>query len=292
MKRNIFYFLPIALLAACATSCSNEPEISENGKQKMEFCFNHPDATRVTETSFEKDDMVGVFVTETDKPLEIAGNVVTNEKLLYNGSSWSPSRPLYWNDGTFNVFAYYPYRGDVNSIADLEFEVQTDQRDSSNGEMSAYEASDFLFTKTVGVEASSNPVALQFKHILSKITVNLVKGADFEGDFPENATVAIHNTVTNATVDLEAGVATKDAYGDKKTIFARQLSASSYTAIVIPQRLDSRVPFVEVTMEGVSYLLETRFQFKPGMHHIINVVIDSNPDKVKIEIGGEISKWN
>ncbi|MDO5527468.1 MAG: hypothetical protein Q4F85_15450 [Prevotella sp.] len=59
----------------------------------------------------------------------------------------------------------------------------------------------------------------------------------------------------------------------------------------MPQRLDNRVPFVEVIMKGVSYLFESKFLFKSGVNHLVNLVIDDNPENVKIDIGGEIENW-
>ena len=59
----------------------------------------------------------------------------------------------------------------------------------------------------------------------------------------------------------------------------------------MPQRIDNRQPLVEVVMKGVSYLFESKFVFKPGVEHLVNLVITDNPDKVKIEIGGEIENW-
>lgn len=296
MKHYIYKSIAIAFLTFGIISCSDEPELPDNtgtgGKHKMEFRFSHPDATKATETSFEKNDIVGVFVTESTKKMEISGNVVNNHKFQFEGTSWTTSQPLYWDAGTYNATAYYPYLNEITSISDLAFEVRTDQRETGNTGMGGYEASDFLFANSKGIEASSDPVSLQFRHILSKLTVRLIKGEDYEGDLPETALVQIHNTVTKATIDLEAGIATKDMYGEKKTIKARQSSPTSYSAIIVPQRLDNRVPLIEVIMNGISYMFESRFQFKPGTHHIVNLVIDTNPDQLKIEIGGEITNWN
>ncbi|MDE6339082.1 MAG: fimbrillin family protein, partial [Muribaculaceae bacterium] len=290
------YNIIIALLTLGTSSCSDEPLQSgmneDKGKPKIDLSFSYPSDTRATETSFEKNDIVGVFVNESYRPLEIAGNTVNNEKFQFNGQSWSSSKPLYWDAGTFNVYGYYPYSDTINSITDFDFEVKTDQRDKDSADMSGYEASDFLYASAKGVTASSNPISMQFRHILSKITVRLIKGEDYEGDLPETALVYVHNTVTKATIDLEVGVATKYNHGEKKTIIARQASPTSYSAILIPQRLDNRMPLIEVIMEGISFLYESKFQFKPGMHHIINLVIDNNPDQIKIEIGGEITNWN
>lgn len=127
---------------------------------------------------------------------------------------------------------------------------------------------------------------------MSKITINLIKGEDFEGEIPDKATVYIHNTVTSATIDLAAGVATRNVRGERKSVVARQDAHATYSAILVPQRLENRVPLIEVVMNGVSFLYESKFLFKPGIHHIVNLVVDKNPEQVKIEIGGEITDWN
>lgn len=296
MKHNIYYYLSVALITLGTASCSDEPvpqeNSSEEGKLRMEFTFSHPTATRATETNFEKDDVVGVFVSENTKPLEIAGNTVNNESILYTGSSWVSTKPLYWDNGTFNVYGYYPYSESVNSITDYDFEVRLDQRDKAAEGMSDFEASDFLYASAKDVMASSNPISLQFRHLMSKLTIRLIKGEDYEGDLPKNALVYIHNTVPKATIDLEAGVVTKNKYGERKTITARQASSTTYSAILVPQRLDNKVPLIEVIMNGVSFLYESKFLFKSGMHHIVNLVVDKNPEQIKIEIGGEITNWN
>lgn len=89
-----------------------------------------------------------------------------------------------------------------------------------------------------------------------------------------------------------AGIATKTPRGAGRSITARQDGPATYSAIVVPQRLENRVPLIEVVMNGVSFLYESKFLFKPGIHHIVNLVVDKNPEQVKIEIGGEITDWN
>ena len=60
----------------------------------------------------------------------------------------------------------------------------------------------------------------------------------------------------------------------------------------MPQRIANYVPMAEVEINGVSYLYESRFLFKPGMNHFISLVISGNPDQIKIEIGGEVVNQN
>lgn len=291
MKCNIKTIGSVLLLALGASSCTDEhdlPTISDtDGKVAMEFSFSHPSKTRATDTSFEQGDQVGLFVAEADKPLEVSGNTLNNECFTFSGSDWTAGRKLFWDKGTYNAYAYYPRLDAIPSVSDLPFSVATDQREADG-----YEASDFLHASSLGIEASANPVDLMFRHIMSKLTIRLIKGEDYEGDIPDNATVYIHNTVTDATIDLTAGVATKNVRASGKTVTAKKAGATSYTAIIVPQRLANRVPLVEVVMNGVSFLYESKFLFKPGIHHIVNLVVDKNPEQVKIEVGGEITDWN
>lgn len=295
MKHNIISPLSVILLAIGMASCADEAmepnSEPANGKVEMEFTFSHPSQSRATETSFENGDVVGLYVAEESLPLEIAGNTVNNERLTFNGSAWKSARTLYWDKGRYNVYAYYPRLDAISSISDLEFEVKTDQS-ATEGGMSNFEASDFLFASAKGVVASTSPVNLQFSHVMSKMSIRLIKGEDFEGDLPEHATVYIHNTVTEANIDLAAGVVTKAPKSASKTIIARQDGPTAYSAVVVPQRLVNRVPLVEIVMNDVSFLYESKFVFKPGVHHIVNLVVDKNPEQVKIEVGGEITNWD
>ena len=295
MKHNILSAISVLLLTVGLSSCTDgsmEPDNVPSDKVAMNFTFSHPSQSRATETSFESGDVVGLYVSEAGKVLEIAGNAVNNEPMTFTGSSWSASRQLYWNAGSYNAYAYYPHAASVSSITDFPFEVNTDQSAAPSGTISNYEASDFLFASARGISATNNPVSLQFRHIMSKITINLIKGEDFEGEIPDKATVYIHNTVTSATIDLAAGVATRNVRGERKSVVARQDAHATYSAILVPQRLENRVPLIEVVMNGVSFLYESKFLFKPGIHHIVNLVVDKNPEQVKIEIGGEITDWN
>lgn len=296
MKHNIISILSVVLLAAGASSCTDEPidqqDNTAKGKNEMTFTFSHPSESRATDTSFESGDVVGLYVTEADKPLEIAGNTVNNERLTYGAGRWNPRRQLYWDEGAYDVYAYYPYLSPIESVTDLPFSVSTDQRENAADGIDGYEASDFLYATAADVEATANPVNLQFRHIMSKLTVRLIKGEDFKGDIPANATVFIHNTVTEAEIDLRAGVATKKMHAQTKTITARRNTPTNFSAVVVPQRIDNRVPLVEVVMDGVSLMYESKFLFTPGMHHIVSLVINKNPDQIKIDVGGEITNWN
>ena len=295
MKKRILY-IGVALSMMTFASCSSDNDVSTEAPKSaketpMTFDVIHPSQTKATATEFENGDKIGVYIAKTDMPLEIGGNTLNNEQLTLTSGTWTPSKNLFWDEGTYNAYAYYPYM-DVTSIEDQPVSVATDQSSpETDGKLSGYEASDLLYAKTSNVAASTSPVTLNFKHIMSKLTIRLVKGEDFEGDMPTDAEIFIHNTVPTATFDISAGIVTRDVKGKKTTIKARQESDFKFGAIIVPQRLDNRVPLVEVIMKGVSYLFESKFLFKPGVNHLVNLVITDNPEQVKIEVGGEIENW-
>lgn len=288
MKHLKLSYICIIFVSVLTAACTSEEaeEMPKTAKETpMTFSVSYPEQTRVADNAFEKNDTIGLYVAEETAPLEIGGNLVNNEAIAFDGTNWAASRTLYWDEGTFNAYAYYPYLASVNSIEDLPFSVSLDQ--SGDG----YEQSDFLHAKTTGVSASNEPINLTFKHLMSKLSIRLVKGEDFEGDMPDEAEVRIMNTYPASTIDISAGVATVNGYGDRATITAKADGDHQYSAIIVPQRVSNRVPLIEVIMKGVSYLYESTFQFKPGINHLVNLVITDNPDKVKIEIGGEVQSW-
>ena len=284
-------------LALCLAGCGQE-EMTEAGEQPadvMRFSLTHPDEgarTRVTETHFEKDDRIGLYVCTAEAPLEVGGNYVNNALLTFNGSAWHPERPIFWNNGSYDVYAYYPQVSPVTSVDDLPFSVATDQQAAGNEQTpGGYEASDFLWASAKKQTAGNEAVKLNFRHCMSKLTVRLVKGPDYDGDELPEAEVYVHNTVTEATVDLAVGIVTPAKFGKLHTVKAKAAGKDEYTAVLVPQRIANRVPLIEVVMKGVSYLVETNFRFKQGIHHTFTLIISKNPEQVKIEIGGELENW-
>lgn len=283
--------LAVLLMVGYGCSDNESPLPTTEDKNVMTFNVVHPRQavadSRVTATAFENGDRVGLFITREDAPLEVSGNYVNNAALTFDGSQWTTEKPVYWDGGTYNIYAYYPQMKPVTSVDNLPFSVSIDQ--SAEG---GYEASDFLWAGLKNVSASDAPVNLQFAHRMSRMLIRLVKGEDYEGDMPEDAEVYIHNTVPEATIDLSAGVVTRYTYGTRQSIQAKNLGNHTYAAIIVPQRIDNRQPLVEVIMKGVSYLYESKFVFKTGIQHSVQLVVSKNPEQIKIEIGGELENWD
>lgn len=290
MKHTTPYIVLLAL--AMLGSCSGEDggqAPPDTRHVPMTFRITYPGETRATETAFEAGDRIGLFVASDSLPLETGGNLVNNEPLTLNNGTWAASQTLYWSDGTFNAYAYYPYMSGISSIEEQPFSVRTDQSTAKTANaLGGYEASDLLYASATRLRASASPINLAFRHVLSRLKIQLIKGEDYKGDLPANAQVYVHNTVADATINLSTGVVTRKAASPMKTIRARKEGDFTYSAIIVPQTIAYRMPLVEVVADGVSYMFESKFTFKPGVQHRANLIISDNPNQMKIEIGGEI----
>lgn len=287
----------LSAISLLILGCNKMETTDAPSEGAMSFTVDYP-ATKATETAFEAGDRIGVYITayENGKPLELqlGGNFKNNNPVVFDGTKWTADPVIYWNDKIekYNVFAYYPFC-EPSSVDEMPFSVKLDQGiEETTERLSSYEASDFLYASQKGVTEADGNVNLLFKHKMSKLTVNLLKGEDFEGEIPAEMTIYIHNTVTDCLIDLSTGDVIKDPYAPAKTITTKRIDEDTYTAIVVPQMITNQKPMLEIIFKDVSYMIERKFQFKTGMHHVLNVTLNNNADKVKVEIGGEIEGWN
>jgi len=260
----------IAFALLAMVSCGREPSGAGDAVgSKVVFKAQYP-STKATATSFESGDKIGIYASVHGQTLDVAGNWADNVLATYDGSSWNASPSIYWGTDSLDFYAYSPY-GEPSSMDEMEFKV---------GDF--YE-SDFLWAKTSGV-AVGEDVILNFKHIMSLLEVRLVKGDDYEGDLPTSATVLIHNTVPDARIDLTTGEVMKYAYSSAETLTATQTDTYTYSTIIVPQRMASKVPLVEILAGNFSYIAETKMTFKSGVRYIFEVKLNEAPDRTAITI--------
>lgn len=289
--KAMHYMGMAAAITLLATGCSNDNEIVDPKGQIVELELIYP-STRVTDTNFEAQDEIGVYMVAEGTDLQIGGNELNNELFSFNGSTWTSERDVYWNEGTHNIYAYYPYAKSVSDTDNYPFTIATDQAAEQADGMTGYEASDFLWASAEGVAASASPVQLQFSHCMSKVKVNLVKGEDYTGDIPSNCEVYIHNMVPTALVDLQTGSVEASPYAAVESVKCRKLSSTEFTACIVPQRIASRRPLVEVVTDNISYMLEGTISLKQGFQSTITVTLTQSPEQVAIEIGGGMEGWD
>ena len=290
-------YIALAALALVAMGCEREnidnTPVVDDGVMRIEAL--HP-STRATETSFENGDVIGLYATtyEGDQatPLQISGNWINNEALTYDGSTWLGRRTFYWAEGLMDVYGYYPYM-EPTSITKHKWAVQTDQSlPATEGALSAYEASDFLWAKAEGVSQEDGSVQLQFKHMCSKVVIKLVKGEEYTDAFPEDIDVYLYSTVPQALINFTTGIVSKDPHGDAQKIKARKVAIDTFEVIVVPQSILEYAPFVEIIMGGISYMTEEIFTYHAGKEYIVSITLDNSPQKIEINVGGSVGGWD
>ena len=294
-------YIPL-LLALALTACQEDNIIPEAPvvSDCMSFNILGPGLqTKVSDNAFEASDVIGLYVTDyvddtTPMPLQISGNRANNMTVTFDGHAWTPEKSIYWGEGKSDVYAYYPNIDDITDVESQYFAVAADQTDEG------YRLSDLLWAKAEGVSQNEGSVNLQMKHVMSKLTVKIVAGADYIGSLPEDASVLLHSTVTGARVDFSKGSVSKDPYSGAQSIKMKNLGirtyegveAVVYEAIVVPQMLENSVPLLEINSKSVSYLLEDPFNFRPGVAYTYTATLNTSTTAIKVEIGCELEDWN
>ena len=281
-------------------SCNQTEELNIDSNQ-IKVKAEIASGSRATLTNFEVGDSFGLFAVERtgglSTPVQVGGNYLNNEMMTYDGTEWNSNRTLYWSDSDvdYDFYGIYPYM-DITSIDAQLFEIATDQSVMEDGNgMGAYERSDLMFAVDNEVKKGEE-VSLAFKHMMSRVIVKVKKGSKFEGDSPKDIVVRIYNTATTAQVNWQKGSLEKYLYSGKKTIKMRPLSVENepvFDAIVVPQFIERSTPLVEITMDGIAYLLEYSMTFRPGYQHTITVTLNTSPDqeKLEIQIEGGVEGW-
>lgn len=95
----------------------------------------------------------------------------------------------------------------------------------------------------------------------------------------------------SALIDLQEGSVEVSPYAAVETVKCRKLNNTEFTACLVPQRLASRRPFVEVVTSNVSYMLEGTISLKQGYQSTVTVTLSQSPEQVEITIGGGIENW-
>ncbi|MBQ7311456.1 MAG: fimbrillin family protein [Alistipes sp.] len=291
--RNIFSILAVAtLLIVGCEKHSDSNSVVDTNQIRFETTIS-----RVEGNQFEQGDSFGLYAVEYAgedvAELQVGGNYLNNEVVTLSDGVWTPERALYWSAKPCDFYAIYPLQN-IEAMEDVLFHISTDQSiPSADGVLGGYEASDIMWAKAEKHSREDGAVKLAFQHMMSKLVVDIVRGPSYEGELPENIEVHIYNTATTARVNWRIGSLEKYLYSENKTIKMKQIDSDSFEAIVVPQFIERSTPLVEVTMEGIAYLLEYDMSFRPGIQQTITVTLNTSPDQEKIEISidGDAGDW-
>ena len=218
MKQYLFLATALLGLAAC-----NETEnlSGYDGQVELRFTSGINVQTRSyhgLDTQHKDGETVHLWIDDSKNRQQTIDqeNLYENILLTKEGGvagTLSGSTPMYFplTGNDVNIYALHTnatWFGNTYPARSLTHTVAADQRSETDG----YATSDLTYAKLTGVPRSGNPtpVAVQFRHLLSKVEVILKKGVG-ENDFLAGITkVEILNTLPQAQFTLDKE---KPAYG-------------------------------------------------------------------------------
>lgn len=295
------------LLAGCSDDFRPYPEDTENvGRAALEFSvsINQASSTRADETGFADGDRMGVFVVSYEDgqagTLTTSSNLASNAAYTFNASAgkWNSPAAIYWpdNETAIDVYGYYPFANAISNVNAYSFEVSKDQSvNPENGEMGAYEASDFLWAKAANAQPG-NAICLEYQHLMSGVKVILTEGNGFEaGEFEKmTKTVTIDNTKRHANIDFSTGTVT--ATGDYDYNIIANPESGCYRAVVVPQTAESGKTTIGISLDGTNrpFTHEGEISYQSGKLYNFTIKIDKNSDTGTYSLSLEtssITEW-
>ncbi|MBE6231789.1 MAG: hypothetical protein E7117_05390 [Bacteroidales bacterium] len=309
MKQQI-HLLAAALIMM--QGCSFEemevkPDSPHDAPHKVQIYseINQQPATRVTIDGFCTGDEVGVYIVnydgDTPGTLRLEDNQADNVRFSYNeNGDWVSDYDVFYKDNETKVdfYGYYPYT-DPSSIEAYPFEVARDQSKlAENGQMAAYEASDFLWAKTSKVSPTDSKVILSFYHRMSSARVRFSQGTGW-ADAAEYASVSkevlVTNTIRKSTIDLSTGIVTPEGEAPLTGIVPMN-DNGEFRAIVVPQTIPAGKTLLTITIDGAPrhFAVEADTEYLPGKITTFDLSIKKMPQTGEHEVeltGVSITAW-
>ena len=287
MKLRIFLsaFAALALLSGC-TSDDKQQVSSQNDDGRIPILLSSGIGgdTRASQglqnTQFRKNQTMDVQITSQD-------NMTGYDMLTYFASD---------NAGTLQplkgVFPFYPTNGSAVNIRAIypsgylnrnNFSVTKNNQTDAD----AYMASDLMFAKVEGITTQSAAVQLTFRHLMSKICVNLTGEG---GVTLTNSTVKLMGVKTETSFNPQTGeVNVADATGASSNILMTTNGAQGCAAIIVPQSKPSGF-LLEIGLQNndvLHYKTVQNIVFEPGKVYTFNVkVIESD-----ISVSTSVTPW-
>lgn len=253
----------MAALAFASCQQPVEPQVVP-GKVQVE-----PVITKATEVNFETGDQIGLTITKVNAAEKHADNAL----LTFNGTVFT-GELMWYNDANSesDVYAYYPY--DAEGTPSV-YEAVVDQATGIG-------AADLMAAKKTGVLPTVNAITMTFKHLMTKVVVNIdnQSGAAVEK-------VELTGTPASATVN----VAELTVVPAEETVAVNAYEATAgqvWQAIIVPGTV--KMSLVVSLSNGKNMVQPlTEMELKSGAQYTVNARILA--DDMAVTASGEIENW-
>lgn len=274
MRKTILFGLAAAMLA---TACSEEDDLRQ-GIAGEGITFTSSVMSRATDTSFEREDAIGVSMyTESG----FVGNATNVQYTSKDGKAFTSTNPMTWGAAgsaeKVDFKGVYPYKADAVADGIYSFTLAT-------GEGASLSDNDVMYSSMTDVAVGSNNVNLTFKHKLVKV---VMKVYDQGRNLLSNARVKINNQQTSGTLNLADGTVTSTGDANATLDFASNLEVKGeYQTIVMPSDpTQGRV--ITITYNNVDYPCPVdMYAFDSGSKMIFSVTL--NPESGIVSEGAPV----
>ena len=261
MKRYLTIALAALAFAACQQTVTPD---TTPAKVQVE-----PVITKATEVNFETGDQIGLTIAKVNAAEKHADNAL----LTFDGTVFT-GELMWYNDANSesDVYAYYPY--DAEGTPSV-YEAVVDQT-------AGIGAADLMAAAKSRVLPSPNAITMVFKHLMTKIVVNIENqsGAEIEK-------VELTGTPASATVN----VAELTVVPAEETVAVNAYEATAgkvWQAIIVPGTVKMELV---VSLSNGKKMVQplTQMELKSGAQYIVNARIVA--DDMAVTASGEIENW-
>jgi len=256
-------------------------------------------STRVTETTFEQGDKVGLYAVLTS-------NSITQKRYIDNiwleygeEGTLIPEKTIFYPEGDakLDFISYYPYQtqGIEQGKAELSVSVQTDQSNAKQRSQS-----DFLIAKASNIAGSNQAVGLNYIHKLAKIRIVLKPQNDESAAdiLKANPRIVATGFKTQASYNVESDSfsnLTEEAdiipYGEWAINEEGNLTGKEF--IIIPQTMNTASQSLVMDWNGKIYTCPIPELSMTGSNQCeisVSALQSSNPTLAGI--AGNITDWS
>ena len=264
MKKVLLSLLAMASVIAC-----EKEEATDIPSLGGEIVKISPVITKVTDVNFEDGDRIGLSIFKNDA-------YYAENALLTFGDGVFAGDLVWYTEGaeTSVLTAYYPYSA---SGMPETFAVQADQTEG-------YEESDLIAGTKSDVTPSSAAVTVGFKHLLSKIMLDIDNQSG-----SELTSVKLSGSRISASVDLSSLTVAVDESGSAEDITMQAVTAGEqYRAIVIPQTVAFTLTVTTASGKTLTQNLASVDLKQGGQYTMSATVVEDN---LSVNLSGEITNW-
>lgn len=255
-----------------------------------------------TSAGFENEDQIKFY------KLNAHGDAVDAISNIYkyvggpdNGTLSPVGTPWYRDDFKTGdlIAAVYPATASALAAGENTFNWTVKSSGTTNAHADDIMVAAPVADRNLGEIQAEGDVAFEFKHVLSKVSINLIAGEGFTSDEIMLAEVEMNNFQLSGIVDVINGTATPDGAAtaaftpsklDKVYSVTGKTVVSSYEAFVMPQNITGNSVMVTVKLNDAKFQVKLPADklFAAGAHNMLNLTLN----KTGVELTASIVDWN